>query len=651
MTSSSLYRPEVDGLRTIAVLSVILFHADFVLFDHSLLPGGFIGVDVFFVISGYLISRLIMNDLDRGGFSFADFYERRIRRILPVLLLVLLASTPFAYFWLMPRATEEFGLSVLTSIFFSSNILFWSQDPYWAVESSLKPLLHTWSLAVEEQFYLVTPFLLIVLHKRDSRIVLAIFALLFAASLALAHVTARSHPSFAFYMLPTRFWEMLAGVILAVAERNTGRATHGALARIMPSLGIAMILLSCVVFDEATRHPSLLTLLPVVGTMLVIRFGSSQDAGSRLLSSKVFVGIGLISYGLYVWHFPIFVFGEIIAEGASNARRLSWVVLTFVLATASYFLVETPLRRRQSLSFGKAAGIMTALALPSLALAVLAMSTNGLNARFQKVYALYGDAEIDNTLLQAESWHVLSDEPGWSDPDRTRVLITGDSHSKDTYSMIVQHAESYPDMTFLRRAFTVTASDNSCFLDDHAEAARLFRSAEYETAEIVLISERFRVIKAQLDCLDRYIQRLKADGKDVVLTSLGNLYRRPKIDLAGSNHFLELHLRESRLTAADAYFLEGGTPQTLPTYERRYFDLRLEDMITPVNAALTEIAARHDIRFLAKQDYQCDAKARRCQLITPEGRKIYYDGHHLTVAGAHYLGGIAAKMGWLDLED
>ena len=239
----------------------------------------------------------------------------------------------------------------------------------------------------------------------------------------------------------------------------------------------------------------------------------------------------------------------------------------------------------------------------------------------------------------------------WTSPDRTRILITGDSHSMDTYSMIVQHAESYPDMTFLRRPFTVTPSDNSCFLDDHAKAARLFRSAEYETAEIVLISERFRVIKAQLDCLERYIQRLKADGKDVVLASLGNLYGFPKIDLDGSDHFLKLHLRETYLTAADEYFLEGGTPQTLPTYERRYFDLLWEEMITPVNAALTEIAARHDIRFLAKQDYQCDAEARRCPLITPEGRKIYYDNNHLTVAGAHYLGGIAAKMGWLDIKD
>ncbi|MEH6568444.1 MAG: acyltransferase, partial [Halioglobus sp.] len=298
------YRPEIDGLRAIAVLAVVLYHAEFAIFGGDPFTGGYIGVDVFFVISGYLITSIIVREIKRESFSFQRFYERRARRILPALFTVMAATLPFAWLYLLPKAMKEYAGSLLSSLFFGSNIWFWREDSYTAEPSALKPLLHTWSLSVEEQFYVLFPVFLLLVWRFAKQHALSILLLGFVICLQIAQIGSAQTPEAAFFLLPFRGWELLAGSILALLELQRGRAPGGFAAWSMPAVGLGLIFLSVLVFDEQTQHPSYVTLVPVIGSMLIIWFSDPGSSFTRILGGRIFVGLGLISYSFYLWHFP-----------------------------------------------------------------------------------------------------------------------------------------------------------------------------------------------------------------------------------------------------------------------------------------------------------------------------------------------------------
>ena len=232
------YRPEIDGLRAIAVFAVILYHAEFNFGSYNPFKGGFIGVDVFFVISGYLITSILLREMSEGKFNFTRFYERRARRILPALFTVMSASLPFAYYTMLPKAVIEYAGSILSVLAFGSNIWFWREDSYWAAPSALKPFLHTWSLSVEEQFYVFFPIILLLLYKFAQRYITAIFAFGFLFSLLLSHFGSAYFPKATFFLLPTRAWELLAGVVLAKIEIEEGRMGRPFLDFVMPIISL-----------------------------------------------------------------------------------------------------------------------------------------------------------------------------------------------------------------------------------------------------------------------------------------------------------------------------------------------------------------------------------------------------------------------------
>ena len=305
------YRPEIDGLRAIAVVAVILYHAQINIFGHQPFEGGFIGVDIFFVISGYLITSIILKELvTTGSFSFKHFYERRIRRILPALLFVMLVSLPFAWMYLLPISFVDFSKSILYSLGFSSNFYFhYSGQEYGAESGLLKPFLHTWSLSVEEQFYILFPIVLIITFKHFRKYLIHILILGFVVSLGLADWSSRNHPSFNFYVLPTRGWELLAGSILAYFEIIKGhRSKNRILNLILPFIGLMLIGHSILFFYDKMFHPSFYTLSPIIGVCLIIWFSNKDELITKILSTRLFVGIGLISYSLYLWHYPVFSF-------------------------------------------------------------------------------------------------------------------------------------------------------------------------------------------------------------------------------------------------------------------------------------------------------------------------------------------------------
>ena len=344
------YRPEIDGLRAIAVGAVILYHAQITFLGHQPFKGGFIGVDIFFVISGYLITSIILKELiTTGSFSFKFFYERRIRRILPALLFVMLVSLPFAWMYLFSGSFIDFSKSILYSLGFSSNFYFYFSGQQYGAESGLlKPFLHTWSLSVEEQFYILFPVLLLVTFKYFRKYLIYTLVLGFVISLGLADWGSRNNPSFNFYVLPTRGWEILAGSILAYIEITQGhRGKNKTLNLIFPSIGLFLIVHSILFFNDETFHPSLYTFSPVLGVCLIIWFSNKNELVTKILSTKLFVGIGLISYSLYLWHYPIFAFARVKYFLDNIIKEISSGLIILTLSIISYYFIEKPFRNKK----------------------------------------------------------------------------------------------------------------------------------------------------------------------------------------------------------------------------------------------------------------------------------------------------------------
>lgn len=338
-----VYRREIDGLRALALLPVMLFHAGFETFS-----GGYVGVDVFFVISGYLITSIVLRSLDEGRFSVVEFYERRMRRILPALFLVLFVTFPFAWAWLLPSDMDRYSAALASVSLFASNILFWRGSGYFDAASELKPLLHTWSLAVEEQFYVLYPLLLLLVWSRGRKTFAWILGIGALISFALAEWAAPMRPSFTFYLLPTRAWELALGALTALHLARYPLPSGGSHVRAAAGLlGLALIAFSVVAYDARTPFPGRLALAPTLGAVLIICFADGRTWTGRLLGSRLLVGVGLVSYSGYLWHQPLLALARHRSLG-----HVEWplaaglIVASLALAALSWKYVEKPFRDR-----------------------------------------------------------------------------------------------------------------------------------------------------------------------------------------------------------------------------------------------------------------------------------------------------------------
>ena len=623
------YRRDVDGLRAVAVLLVVFDHL------HTRVLGGYVGVDVFFVISGYLISSVILKEMAAGTFTIANFYERRIRRIFPALLAMLAGSAATAYFCFVPSELEAYLRSMLAALFSVSNFLFWHQAGYFDAPSGLKPLLHTWSLAVEEQFYIVFPvFLVLVRRWLPGNLKAAIWTIT-GVTFLLACVEVQRNPSAAFFLAPLRAWELLIGTI--VAEHYVP-AIHGRAGRNAAALGgLVLIMVPALRYTAATHFPGLAAVPPCVGAALIIAAG--ETGGSivgRVLGWGPFVFVGLISYSLYLWHWPILVFQNtsyilVSAPPGSKTVKVAGFAVSMVVATLSWALVETPFRKGRFRPERRTLFAITGAAVAVLAVAgVLGVVAHGYPARYPaEAIAVDRYATFDPKAIFRENVCFLTPNSTFAnfdkkiclgeDPARRNILLIGDSHGAQLYPGLLQ---VFPEWNILQ------ATTSSCLpFATHppgtgSDCVRMWEYIygdylQYHHPDAVVIAGRWE--DTDFDELGRNVNTIKSLGIRVIVVGPMIEYDQPLPRL------LTVSLRDRDPRLVDRHRVKGDAQE-----DRRLAALARSAWKVRYISVFEDLCATQ-LEMVAKAQPETSAS---CPLFAAPGVPLLFDTDHFTAEGS-----------------
>jgi peptidoglycan/LPS O-acetylase OafA/YrhL len=620
------YRPDVDGLRAVAVLAVLAFHAfpDFA-------PGGFAGVDVFFVISGFLITGIILGGLADGSFTFAGFYWRRVRRLFPALVLVLAACLALGWLVLLPDEYRQLGRHVAAGAGFVSNIVLWREAGYFDTAAELKPLLHLWSLGVEEQYYLVWPVLLVLLRKSPQLMFCAIVGVA-AASLAANLWLTYQHPDAAFFLPVGRFWELLCGSLLAYLAHH--RRLAGGAVELKAWLGAALLAASAALLDPLRDFPGAWALLPVMGTVLVVWAGPCAWINRRVLAHPAAVLLGLISYPLYLWHWPLLAFARIVHGGEPPlALRVALCALSVLLAWMTYELLEKKVRHAGRWALQRRA-------VPALAGSMAALGLAG-------ILALQGSLAPQSASLP-QVREISSASSDWDhggkrtipgDSGRS-VLFFGDSHMQQLWPRVKKVAteRAAPVHTILLRSAGgcapvpgIERKGYRCasFVE---QSLRLAREPHVETVVIaaswlgfVRREDYYRVGDPERVALD-----LAAPESEWVLQG----FQAALAQLTAAGKRVVLVLSAPRGAALDPKSIidrDGLTVRlrtALPAVPRS----ELAALTGPIDARLRRIAAAVGASVIDPAEWLCTASL--CPAFDESGRPLYRDASHLRASTA-----------------
>lgn len=629
------YRPEIDGLRTLAVLPVILFHAGF-----SGVSGGFVGVDVFFVISGYLITTILLSEMDQGRYSLIRFYERRARRILPALFLVMAVCVPFAWAFMLQTQLRDFFESMATTALFTSNFLYYSESGYFAAVAEEKPLLHTWSLAVEEQYYLLFPPLLAMFMWIGRRAAFAFIALTALASLAYA-TFADLEPDAKFFLTHIRVWELLVGSICAYVMLYRPPQARDPLAL----LGLGVIALSIVVFDHDTLYPWF-AVPPVLGTALIILHARAGGLAALFLSAKPMVAIGLISFSAYLWHQPLFAFARITSIGPPPVWLMGALALASLgLAALTWRFVEQPFRGAPARVLPTRGGVFAASIVGIAAFSYIGWYGHE-NEGFpdREIQRNLVEPIIDARFERFRTWDVLDgivparfDLAQFSDaPQTTKLLVLGDSHSKGLFNAFYQNPDLFPDIEV--RQLSVNFS---CYEDADSDTALQACHAELIAFAPDLFAQASHALIAA-----RWHRPGRLDGLALIEGVLRPRDIAPVLVGITAEYTTEGPVILADIARDIGY--DGTAAFPVDLANQRFFEHRSELAIA-TNAQMKSLAADLGVAFRDRQDLICDDAAQRCTGVTPEGKAVTYDYGHWTLAGSKHFGGVIAQRNWLDL--
>lgn len=524
------YRAEIDGLRAVAIIPVIFYHAGFNFFN-----GGYVGVDVFFVISGYLITNVIIVEKSEDRFSLLNFYERRVRRILPALFFITLTCIPFAWLWLMPVDMKNFSQSVAAVATFSSNLLFLRESGYFDAAVELKPLIHTWSLAIEEQYYLLFPLFVILLWRSGKRGLLVISSLLLLLSLSLSQLIVSTQPAAAFYLLPTRAWELLIGVVVALSlfQRRKERVNI-AICQAGSLIGAVLIAYSVFTYDTNTPFPSVYTLAPTVGTALIIVFAVKGTIVKAWLSNKTLVGLGLISYSLYLWHQPLFAFTRYRSfSEPTELMMASLCVATLPLAFLSWRYVEKPFRTKGLLHRNVVFGLATVCILFFGMIGYMGHSSDGFTQRVKRnPMAVDGDLDhfaflgyIDDQFVDCTPTKIATEALTWrgirrcaqsSTGEQVDVVLIGDSHAEHLFIGLSEALPKHNIAYYIQAAVPVLGSEQFETIFSHVIEDKYIQVVVLTMSYGRPLREYGPINQLQME-LERTIENLVNSGKRVVV--------------------------------------------------------------------------------------------------------------------------------------
>jgi peptidoglycan/LPS O-acetylase OafA/YrhL len=651
-TADTAWRADIDGLRAIAVIAVILFHAGF-----EFIPGGFTGVDIFFVVSGFLIGRQIITELDSHKFSFAQFWFRRARRILPALIVMSVVSIVAGWFILMPNDLKDTGRTALAQSVFASNIYFWLKADYFATPSLLKPLLHTWTLSLEEQFYLCAPILLLLLHRLGRSWLIIGSGVLLLVSFCASAALSLHMPAASFYLLPFRAWELLAGVLLAAGVSQTKalpERTHA----VLGLAGLALIFSGFFTISESSIFPGYLALLPVVGAASLTAAGTTDRSGpvTALLSHPVLAATGKASYSLYLWQWPVFVYLRyMFGNTLPLPLTLAALGLTAGLGFVSWRLIEQPTRR---ISWRQGSiGLIAAVSAGSI---LVALSGYALDRKDGFVWRLPADARA----IYQQAFDILHyDEPcnrpaglqdmpvcGTAGPQQTPdIIVWGDSHTwaiaPALTALSAQTGRTYTRYQCLPVLEAFRADQASDLKgDDCARRNRLM--VDYirnnRIKHVVFVAAWSRLVEPRELRMEGAGQRDQfvsgAEGPSLGSTQAKTVFARQfpvtvkQLLAAGANVWIlgqvPQHTAWIANEAARQTIYGGGAATQRPLSDH----IRRQAFVSDIFRQQARLDSR--VHFLDPQHLFCDDSTCRA---TQDGTALYFDFHHLSIAGARIL--------------
>lgn len=652
------YRRDIDGLRAIAVLVVVFYHAGV-----SYFPGGFVGVDIFFVISGYLITSIILDDTLIGHYSIANFYVRRARRILPILYFVIVVVLLFGLFFLLPLEFIGLSESVQTTILFSSNFLFWMKSGYFDIAAELKPLLHTWSLAVEEQFYVVWPLILVVSSRHGWGVGRAI-AVLLILSFAFSCLLLAEKPAAVFYLLSGRAWELLVGAWLATTKSDVLIKQWQKSG--LSIIGLGLLMASVLVLNKSSPFPAWNALYPCLGSALLILAGEGALVNRYLLAWRPLVFVGLISYSLYLWHWPLLSYVRIMNLGRlPPAQAGIVVVLSFILATLSWRYVENPFRRGGSNS--NATFQLINYALFGLMLCMVAWSIiyfKGFPDRIPSLALAAQEAAKDFNLARGIC-HLNMAQLSLPDPETCTTPRLSGEQDKTLAVWGDSHAEAMiPGVAVLpglAEGVLLQMTKTSCpplIGVDVVRAGRVYRECSLFNAETIQMLRQHQEITTVVLAARWPVYALEA-GFGVSEATPGaskySLVANRSDGTVGTSSLVEFGAALDRTIdllarAGKKVIVVGAVPEMyfdVPgCVARKRMPLFLAEncgldqgavaaRISVVNKEVEAAAKRHEVAALYPDRILCHEGF--CAVESPEGRILYYDHNHLSTVGARYV--------------
>ncbi len=619
------YRGDVDGLRAIAVISVMLYH-----FSVWPFTGGFVGVDVFFVISGYLITGGILKDDSHHSFSFSDFYIRRSRRLFPALLSTIVISYAVSFLAFSPIDFEKMSASTMFSLTGVSNFYFWMSADYFDSASILKPLLHTWSLSVELQFYLLWPLLLITLAK-FGRLSVSIGAAALSVLGFLLSLYAIKHDSTgAYYLTQYRFWEFAAGGLVFLFRRSNMFSRLDKIHGWLLLAGLALVLIPVFSYSNKTTFPGINALMPVIGAMLILLSGDKTKSGNAL-SAKPASYIGEISYSLYLVHWPVVVFAQyIFVREFSGVRGLLLVAVSFAISIPMHRFIEKPLRRPDALKLSGPAFCLMCSCIAMIAMLPASSSWAGKGWVWRLPEQLQNINDIDRKQAEIYVWALqkeLAKRDDFSNNGKEKLLILGDSQSADIINML-NESGSINNYDILAR--TIIYKCGVPYLKP-SERQVYWSSVD---RQIMKFPSQAKICDTQMDDLLTDAALKKADK--VFIAMHWEDYSTPKLQdaidtISGLTNaklylFSNKALAKSSIDIANAFGRASGITDFAFKFRDSYLD--------NINADLLDVSG---VRFVDMMKITCPT-SNKCSVLTDDMHPIFFDAAHLTESGAKFLG-------------